>query len=133
MSAQFKQSDETFAAIADAIYKYLDARDWVPTEKDSRNTAISLSLEAGELLEHYQWSEKPVGDKAELASELADVLIYGFQFAQANEIDITDAIRKKLAKQEKKYPVEIFNKTHKIDNETWVKAKVKFNQQRETL
>ena len=60
-----------------------------------RNLAISLNLEAGEVLEHFQWSES-AKDKEALASELADVALYLLQLASMTEIDLEQAILKKL-------------------------------------
>jgi NTP pyrophosphatase (non-canonical NTP hydrolase) len=52
-----------------------------------RNLAISLALEAAEILEHFQWHED-VKDKEELASELGDVALYLLQLASVSEINI---------------------------------------------
>ena len=60
-----------------------------------RNLAISLNLEAGEVLEHFQWRET-VRDKEALAGELADVALYLLQLASVTEIDLEQAILKKL-------------------------------------
>jgi len=60
-----------------------------------RNLAISLALEATEILEHFQWRET-VKDKEELASELADVALYLLQLASVSEIDLEKAILDKL-------------------------------------
>jgi NTP pyrophosphatase (non-canonical NTP hydrolase) len=60
-----------------------------------RNLAISLNLEAGEVLEHFQWQEE-IADQKELSSELADVALYLFQLADVAGIDIEQAILKKL-------------------------------------
>ena len=60
-----------------------------------RNLAISLTLEAAEILEHFQWREE-VKDKAELASELADVALYLLELASVTGIDLEEAILKKL-------------------------------------
>ena len=60
-----------------------------------RNLAISLTLEAAEILEHFQWHEA-VKDKEELASELADVALYLLELASVTEIDLELAILKKL-------------------------------------
>ena len=61
----------------------------------SRNLAISLVLEATEILEHFQWRET-VKDKEELASELADVALYLLQLASISEINLEQAILDKL-------------------------------------
>ena len=60
-----------------------------------RNLAISLALEAAEILEHFQWREE-VKEKAELASELADVALYLLELAYVTEIDLEEAILHKL-------------------------------------
>jgi len=60
-----------------------------------RNLAISLSLEAAEILEHFQFREEPK-DKGELAGELADVALYLLQLASVSEIDLEQAILKKI-------------------------------------
>ena len=60
-----------------------------------RSLAISLSLEANEVLEHFQWDEESRQPK-ELASELADVALYLLQLASVSNIDLEQAILKKL-------------------------------------
>ena len=60
-----------------------------------RNLAISLSVEAAEILEHFQWRDE-IKDKQELASELADVALYLLQLAFVTEIDLEKAILMKL-------------------------------------
>ena len=60
-----------------------------------RNLAISLSLEAAEILEHFQFREE-AKDKDELAGELADVALYLLQLASVSEIDLEQAILDKI-------------------------------------
>ncbi len=60
-----------------------------------RNLAISLSLEANEVLEHFQWCDD-LNDKDDLAGELADVALYLLQLASISGIDLEQAILKKL-------------------------------------
>jgi NTP pyrophosphatase (non-canonical NTP hydrolase) len=60
-----------------------------------RNLSISLALEAAEILEHFQWREE-VKEKEELASELADVALYLLELASLTDIDLEQAILKKL-------------------------------------
>ncbi len=84
------------------------ARNWKPyhTPKD---LALSLSLEAAELLECFQWSGEDVwvDEKADrMADELADIFIYAVQFAEVMGFDIPTIIIEKLAQNERKYPVE---------------------------
>lgn len=125
------QSDKSFAEIEDIINTYLEERDWL--KGNARNLAISIQLEASELLEHYQWEEKPIGTKEELAAELADILLYSFQFAYVNGIDMTQAILNKLEKTKKKYPAEIFKgKDGQERRQAWIEAK-KNHKKEETL
>jgi len=60
-----------------------------------RNLAISLDLEAAEVLEHFQWGEEAANGE-ELAGELADVALYLLQIASLAGIDLEEAILKKL-------------------------------------
>jgi NTP pyrophosphatase (non-canonical NTP hydrolase) len=60
-----------------------------------RNLAISLALEAAEILEHFQWSDE-VKDNQELSSELADVALYLLQLASVSEIDLEQAVLDKI-------------------------------------
>ena len=66
-----------------------------------RNIATSLSIEAAEVLEHFQWREDGF-DHSELASELADVALYLLQLAAVSGIDLEKAIQDKLAANAKR-------------------------------
>lgn len=113
----------TFEEASSLVMQHLKARNW-DKSNSSRGIAISILLEASELLEYFQWQEEPVGNKQDLASELADIFIYAIQFAERYNIDIPLEIQKKIKKQEKKYPVEIFeNKNEAERREAWLKAK----------
>lgn len=93
------------------IIKFRKERDWEQfhTPKD---LAISLSLEAGEVLEHFQWKspeeiEKHIQkNKEEISDELADVLNYLLLMAHDFEIDLTKATENKIKKSALRYPVE---------------------------
>lgn len=122
MSKQ-RQGTATFDEISQLIWKHLEERDW--NGNPPRGLAISIALEATELLEHYQWRDEPVGNKQELAEELADIFIYGFEFAQANDIDIAEAIKLKLKKAAEKYPAEKFKgKSEQERKAAWLDAKL---------
>lgn len=74
-----------------------------------KDLAISLSIEASELLENFQWktSEEALESKKEsVADELADVLIYAIYLADTMDLNIDDIILNKMAKNEAKYPIE---------------------------
>lgn len=69
-----------------------------------RNLAISLVLEAAEVLEHFQWREE-ARDRSDLAGELADVALYLLQLASVCDIDLESAILNKLEQnREREWP-----------------------------
>jgi NTP pyrophosphatase (non-canonical NTP hydrolase) len=67
-----------------------------PRPQTIRSMAISLAIEAAEVLEHVQWTDQPL-DQEGLADELADVALYLLQLAQIGQIDLETAILNKLA------------------------------------
>jgi NTP pyrophosphatase (non-canonical NTP hydrolase) len=83
------------------MHQVVESKSWYapesPRPQTGRNLAVSLLIEAAEVLEHYQWSDKPSDDDA-LASELADVALYLLQLASVNGIDLERAILEKLEK-----------------------------------
>lgn len=85
------------------IKRFNDDRDWNQFHTPS-NLAKSISIEANELLECYQWSEDANIDSVK--EELADVMNYCLQLAQVLNVDIIDIIQEKMDKNEKKYPVD---------------------------
>jgi NTP pyrophosphatase (non-canonical NTP hydrolase) len=120
------QSRPTFEQVRDAVMAHVRARGW-DEENTGRGLAISISLEASELLEYFQWQEENVGDTEDLASELADIIIYAIQFADKYGIDILPEVLKKLDKTAKKYPVEIFDIKDKEErNRVWREAKLSY-------
>ncbi len=91
--------DKTIGALTDAMNAFVSAMGWYrpdsPFEQSPRNIAISLSLEAAEVLEHFQWGEE--ADAQALAEELADVMLYLLQLAYVTDVDLTQAVMDKLA------------------------------------
>lgn len=98
-------------ALTNKINKWINERGWEKSQKP-KDLAISLSLEAAEVLEHFQWkNDRKVAkhikeNKEELADELADVAIYLLKLADKAKIDLKTAVENKLIKASKKYPVE---------------------------
>ena len=82
-----------------AMHEFVAGKGWYqsdsPHPQTPKNLAISLVLEANEVLEHFQWSDA-TSDKVELAGELADVLLYLLQLASLHEIDLGQAVMNKL-------------------------------------
>ena len=88
--------------------QFRDERDWLQFH-NPQDLAISLSLEAAELLETFQWSGEDLWCRehaAQQADELADVLIYAVLLADRLGLDPAQAMLDKIAKNRLKYPVE---------------------------
>ena len=92
----------------DKINKFRDDRDWRQFHNE-KDLAISISLEAAELLELFQWkSPEEVRENSieRIKEELADVLIYSHMLASNLDLDIDEIIEAKLEKKNIKYPVD---------------------------
>jgi NTP pyrophosphatase (non-canonical NTP hydrolase) len=101
-------SDEktTIQELRDAVHRFNDEREWQQFHTP-KNLAASVLIEAAELLEHFQWIESsPSDQRPQLAEELADVVIYCLAMANALGIDLSHAIRDKLAQNDIKYPAD---------------------------
>ena len=85
------------------IIKFRNDRDWNKFHTPE-NLAKSISIEAAELLEHFQWQKEY--DVSEVSEELADVLIYCFYMVDTLDLDIQEIIFDKLEKNAKKYPID---------------------------
>ena len=89
--------------LTQSMHDFVRAMGWYepasPRPQTMRNLAISLSLEASEVLEHFQWDEQ-LKDKDSFSDELADVTLYLLQLASIAGIDLEKAV---VAKLEKNY------------------------------
>lgn len=97
--------------ITEKIKRFRDERDWMQFH-DPKNMAVSLILEASELLEHFQWKTTEEVEKyasqnnAEIKDEIADIALYLFELADNLGISLIGAMEEKLRKNELKYPIE---------------------------
>ena len=101
------------------INQFRDDRDWRKFHNE-KDLAISISLEASELLELFQWknSEEVVESSLEeIKEELADVFIYSFMMADNLNLDVEEIIKSKLDLNEQKYSVEKSRGSNKKYNE----------------
>ncbi len=87
----------------EAIKQFVRERDWEQFH-NPKDMAVSIALEAGELLENFQWDRSP--NLSNLADECVDVAIYLFELADMLGIDLLAAIREKLVTNAMKYPVK---------------------------
>ncbi len=103
------------AELRQLVREFVDARDWQQFHSP-KNLGMALAIEAAELMEHFQWismdvsrqiKDEPV-NKTAVGEELADVLAYTLALANVLNLDLTEALVKKMKKNETKYPVEEF-------------------------
>jgi NTP pyrophosphatase (non-canonical NTP hydrolase) len=104
-------TDTTFALLRRRLQQFVLDRDWAGYHTP-KNLAMSIAIEAAELMEHFQWST-PEGsqrlaadpaERARVADELADVVIYCLHFANRMDIDVSSAVEAKLARNEQRFP-----------------------------
>lgn len=91
-----------------AVNQFRDDRNWRQFH-NAKDLSLSISLEAAELLENFQWksSEEAIASTLpNMKEELADILIYSMMLATDLELDLSEIILAKLVKNEEKYPVE---------------------------
>jgi dCTP diphosphatase len=107
-----RTESESILALTTALRRFAAARDWEQFHTP-KNLAIALSVEGGELLEHFQWltpeqsanlSEDQI---AEVRLELADVFLYLVSLSDKLGVDLVAAAYDKLEINAKKYPVEL--------------------------
>jgi 8-oxo-dGTP diphosphatase len=97
------------------MHRFVQAKGWYeaesPRPQTLRNLAISLCLEAAEVLEHFQWTDE-LNNPSDLASELADVTLYLLQLASLSGIDLEEAVLAKLSENYKRTWDQSTGQTH---------------------
>jgi dCTP diphosphatase len=112
LASSSRFAEDSLEAIAAKLRVFRDDRDWQRFHTP-RNLAISLAVECGELLEHFQWvgdadlAEHLTERKDQVAEELADVAIYAIQLADSLELSLSEAIATKIECNAGRYPVEL--------------------------
>lgn len=102
---------EDIRQLINKIIEFRDKRDWKQFH-NPKDIAISLVLEATEVLEHFQWKSKEEIEehvklaKKEIGEELADVLYWVLLMSHDFNIDVFESLEEKLKKNETKYPLE---------------------------
>jgi NTP pyrophosphatase (non-canonical NTP hydrolase) len=100
------------------IIKFRDARNWKQFH-NPKDIALSLVLEATEVMEHFQWKNEEEIEKYiktnrdKIGEELADVFYWTLLMSHDLKIDLKDALERKMVVSKKKYPVEKAKGTHK--------------------
>lgn len=93
------------ATLTEYMDEFVSSKGWYTSgskrPQTPKNIAVSLSIEAAEVLEHVQWLDHP-NDKQEFGQELADVALYLLQLAKITDIDLEAEILKKLSSNKKR-------------------------------
>ena len=95
------------------VQKFVDEREWGKYH-NVKNLSMSIAVEAGELMELFQWLDESESTEAmksretriKVREELADVLIYCLDMANLLNIDVTKAVLEKIERNQSKYPVD---------------------------
>ena len=104
-------AESSLAALRAAVRRFADERDWDQFHAP-KNLAIALSVEASELLEHFQWMPEeasralPPATLAVVRDEMADVLIYLVRLADKLDVDLLAACATKMRRNAERYPVD---------------------------
>lgn len=89
----------TIPELTEQMHALVKSKGWYAADskrpQTPRNLAVSLSIEAAEILEHFQFTDE-IKDRDELGSELADVMLYLLQLASVSGIDLEGAVLKKI-------------------------------------
>ena len=104
------------------LREFAEQRDWKQFHSP-KNLSMALIVEAGELVEHFQWLTQDesfnLADKKRQAvgEELADIFVYLVRLADQLDIDLSEAVDRKIALNEKKYPADLVRGSAKKYNE----------------
>jgi len=105
----------TVSQLRRAVEAFVDERDWRKFHTP-KNLAMSLAIEAAELMEHFQWLDvdeaidrgRDPARRGQIADEIADVCCYLLSLVNALDLDLSEAVLGKLVKNAEKYPAERF-------------------------
>lgn len=119
-----KDNERKIHELKEKIKEFCDDRDWDQFH-NAKELAIALSIEASELLEIFRWKTHEEVDelfknekkKEDIEDEMADVLYFLVRIAQKYDIDLSEALDRKIEKNDKKYPVDKAKGSSKKYNE----------------
>ena len=116
MDSKENNSSNELNNVIELLKEFRDKRDWEQFH-NSKDLSLAISIEAGELLELFLWKDNEDFNKEKLEEELADIFCYGLLLAEKNNLNVIDIIKKKIAKNDAKYPVNKAKGTAKKYNE----------------
>ncbi len=103
--------NDSISALTESIQKFVDAREWRKYH-NPKDLSVAIAAEAGELMQHFVWQQEDQIDQRleknrdEIASEVADVAILLFEFADNLGLKLGDVMAAKIANNKERYPVE---------------------------
>jgi dCTP diphosphatase len=103
-------STVTIRELKTIVNEFVAERNWEPFHHP-KNLAMSISIEAAELMEHFQWTSSTdvyqhVDNDSPIAQEIADVLAYTLRMAEVLGVDLSQALELKMVRNRLKYPLE---------------------------
>jgi NTP pyrophosphatase (non-canonical NTP hydrolase) len=110
-SRRIMDKTTTIAELKELIGDFIVERDWEKYQVN-KNLAMSIAIEAAELMEHFQWQENGEAQqllddpsrKAEIGEELADILVYCLSFSIQADLDISEIVQAKMEKNAGRFP-----------------------------
>jgi NTP pyrophosphatase (non-canonical NTP hydrolase) len=102
---------DSISELTARIQSFVDARDWRKFH-NAKDLSVAISAEAGELMQHFVWQQEEQienrleAHRDEIASEIADVAILLFEFADNLGYNLGEVMQAKIARNEVRYPVE---------------------------
>lgn len=103
---EMNDANTTLQNLRDEVYRFNSDREWRQFHTP-KNLAAAISIEAAELLEHLQWSDELAPEQLpQLVEELADVVLYCLTLSNVLEVDLSQAVRQKIARNASKYPAD---------------------------
>lgn len=113
-------SRTTVAELRRIVRRFIEERDWLKFHSP-KNIAMSIAIEAAELMEHFQWTfaSKPEkkqlkDERAKIEDEIADIAVYVMDFCEVMDIDLSEAVKRKMVQNRRKYPADqVRGKSHK--------------------
>jgi NTP pyrophosphatase (non-canonical NTP hydrolase) len=109
--------DTTVADLRELVRRFVNERDWEKFHAP-KNVSMALAIEASELMEHFQWlgveESRDIVDpekRERIGEELADIICYALALANTMGLDVSETMRSKMRKNERKYPVQRYRGT----------------------
>ena len=102
---------DSISELTAQIQDFVDAREWRKYH-NAKDLAVAIAAEAGELMQHFVWQQEEQIEKRleknrdEIASEIADVAILLFEFADNLGMNLGEVMQAKIARNDVRYPVE---------------------------